>query len=207
VTNNEKKRIAVVLSILAFGGLVALAHGASQGSVGGPYRGSRSASAVTLPADVQEALLETLTGPEGEYAAYASYAAVIKKYGEVEPYLHIMEAEGRHITALQRQLDKYGIAYPAENPYLGQIEAPESLLEAAQAWAEGEIANVEMYAQLLSVVEEYSDITRVFLNLQRASQEAHLPAFESAAQNGGTLDSGEEHDCGSSSRGGRFGRL
>jgi hypothetical protein len=104
-------------------------------------------------------------------------------------------------------LDKYGVAYPAENPYLGQIEAPESLLEAAQAWAEGEIANVEMYEQLLSVVEEYSDITRVFINLQRASQEAHLPAFESAAENGGTLDSGEEHDCGNSSRGGRFGRL
>ena len=199
--------IAVVLSILAFGGLVALAHGASQESVREPYRGGRSASAVTLPAAVQEALLETLTGPEGEYAAYASYAAVIEKYGEVEPYLHIMEAEGRHITALQRQLDKYGVAYPAENPYMGQIEAPESLLEAAQAWAKGEIANVEMYEQLLSVVEEYPDITRVFLNLQRASQEAHLPAFESAAQNGGTLAPGEEHDCGSSSQGGRSRRL
>ncbi len=199
--------IAVVLSILALGGLVALAHGAGQESVREPYRGGRAVSAATLPADVQEALLETLTGPEGEYAAYASYAAVIEKYGEVEPYLHIMEAEGRHITALQRQLDKYGIAYPAENPYMGQIEAPESLQEAAQAWAEGEIANVEMYEQLLSVVEEYPDITRVFLNLQRASQEAHLPAFESAAENGGTLDSGEEHDCGGSSRGGRFGRL
>ena len=90
---------------------------------------------------------------------------------------------------------------------MGQIEAPKSLLEAAQAWAEGEIANVEMYERLLSVVEEYPDITRVFLNLQRASQEAHLPVFESAAENGGTLDSGEEHDCGGSSRGGRSGRL
>jgi len=199
--------IAVVLSILALGGLVALAHGAGQESVRGSYWGGRSASTATLPIEVQEALLETLIGPEGEYAAYASYAAVIEKYGDVEPYLHIMEAEGRHITALQRQLDKYGVAYPAENPYLGQIEAPESLLEAAQAWAEGEIANVEMYEQLLSVVEEYPDITRVFMNLQRASQEAHLPAFESAAENGGTLDSGEEHDCGNSSRGGRFGRL
>lgn len=199
--------IAVVLSILALGGLVALAHGAGQESAREPYRGGRSVSAATLPANVQEALLETLTGPEGEYAAYASYAAVIEKYGDVEPYLHIMEAEGRHITALQRQLDKYGVAYPAENPYLGQIEAPESLLEAAQAWAKGEVANVEMYEQLLSVVEEYSDITRVFLNLQRASQEAHLPAFESAAQNGGTLDPAEEHDCGGSSREGRSGRL
>jgi hypothetical protein len=199
--------ITVVLSILALGSLVALAYGTNQETVREPYRGGRSVSADTLPANVQEALLETLTGPEGEYAAYASYAAVIEKYGDVEPYLHIMEAEGRHIIALQHQLDKYGIAYPAENPYLGQIEAPESLLEAAQAWAEGEIANVEMYEQLLSVVEEYSDITRVFLNLQRSSQEAHLPAFESAAENGGTLDSGEEHDSGNSSRGGRFGRL
>jgi len=152
-------------------------------------------TAVTpLPESVETALLEALTGPEGEYAAYASYAAVLEEYGDVEPYATIAEAELRHIEALQRLLDKYGVEYPTVNPYLGTIEAPADLATAAQAWADGEIANVELYDELLAEVEGYSDITRVFLNLQFASQEAHLPAFELAAENGGTISPGQMVD-------------
>jgi hypothetical protein len=147
-----------------------------------------------LPANVEAALLEALTGPEGEYAAYAAYAAVLETYGEVEPYATIADAELRHIEALQRLLDRYGIEYPSVNPYLGTIEAPEDLATAAQAWAEGEIANIALYDELLLEVEGYSDITRVFLNLQFASQDAHLPAFELAAENGGTLTPEQMND-------------
>lgn len=148
-------------------------------------------SVAPLLESVEAALLEALTGPEGEYAAYASYAVVIEEYGNVEPYATIADAELRHIEALQRLLDKYGVSYPAANPYLGTIEAPADLATAAQAWADGEIANVELYDELLAAVEGYSDITRVFLNLQFASQEAHLPAFQLAAENGGTLTPGQ----------------
>ena len=38
--------------------------------------------------------------PEGEYAAYAMYSAVIVEFGSVEPYVSIREAEGRHIEAI-----------------------------------------------------------------------------------------------------------
>jgi rubrerythrin len=147
-----------------------------------------------LPESVETALLEALTGPEGEYAAYASYAAVLEEYGDIEPYATIADAELRHIEALQRLLDKYGVEYPSENPYLVTIQAPANLATAAQAWADGEIANVELYDELLAEVEGYSDITRVFLNLQFASQEAHLPAFELAAENGGTITPGQMVD-------------
>ena len=121
------------------------------------------AVATSLPESVEAALLEALTGPEGEYAAYASYAAVLEEYGDVEPYATIADAELRHIEALQRLLDKYGVDYPAVNPYLGTIEAPADLASAAQAWADGEIANVALYDELLAEVEGYSDVTRVFL--------------------------------------------
>ncbi len=174
--------LAVLGSLLTFG--VVFAQGYGYG-----WNTNNSATTLTATPEVKAALLEALTGPEGEYAAYAMYDAVIEKYGEVEPYVTIRAAEARHIAALQRQLDKYGIDYPEENPYLGKVEAPDSLEAAAKAWADGEIANVELYDRLLEQIpaDEYPDVTRVFENLRRASLDAHLPMFKAAAENGGTL--------------------
>ena len=127
-----------------------------------------------------------LMSPDGEYAAVASYQAVIDAFGPVEPYVSIKEGEERHIDALIKQLERLGYEAPA-NPYLGNLEAPADLQTAAQAWAVGEIANVEMYDNLLELADD-STIERVLSNLRRASLESHLPLFELAAQNGGTLE-------------------
>ena len=128
---------------------------------------------------------EALTSPEGEYAAAASYQAVIDKFGNVEPYATILQAENRHINALTRQLERLGISVPA-NPYLGNLTAPTELKAAAEAWAEGEVKNVAMYDKLLTQTTD-SNLLRVLNNLRRSSQESHLPAFTLAAENGGTL--------------------
>ncbi len=144
------------------------------------------------PAEGTDALLawEALMGPDGEYAALASYQAVLDAFGaDVEPYASIREAEARHADALTRQLERQGISVP-ENPYLGLIPAPEDLQTAAEAWAEGEVANVELYDNLIAQTED-SRLLRVFENLRRASAEQHLPAFEAAAANGGTLDASD----------------
>ena len=170
-----KKRLAAILAVAVLG-LIGIAGMASA-----------QVATTALPDRVESAVLEALTGPDGEYAAYASYAAVLETYGDVEPYATIAEAELRHIEALQRLLDKYGVAYPTMNPYLGSISAPADLSTAAQAWADGEVANVLLYDELLEKVGGYTDITRVFTNLRRASLEAHLPAFQLAAESGGTL--------------------
>jgi hypothetical protein len=128
---------------------------------------------------------EALTGPDGEYAAAASYQAVLDKFGQVEPYATILGAELKHINALTRQLERAGVTVPV-NPYLGNLEAPADLETAAKAWAEGEILNVEMYDKLLTQTSD-ANLTRVLSNLRRSSQESHLPMFELAAENGGTL--------------------
>lgn len=133
-----------------------------------------------LPAEVQEMVLEALVGPEGEYAAYATYAAILDTYGAVNPFSNIMASEARHIEALTSILDAHGVPYPEENPYLGTIEVPESLVAAAQAGVDAEIANVDLYEQQLEAVANYPEITRVFLSLQSASLNQHLPAFERA---------------------------
>ena len=128
---------------------------------------------------------EALMSPVGEYAASAMYQAVIDEFGQVEPYVTIRAAEERHISALIRQLDRYGIDVPA-NPYLGVVAAPADLQAAAEAWAIGEIENVTMYDDLLGKSSD-SNLTRVLTNLRASSQDSHLPLFEAAAENGGTL--------------------
>jgi hypothetical protein len=132
-----------------------------------------------------EIVLAALMGPEGEYAAAASYLAVLDKYGSVEPYQTIYQAELRHIDALIRQLERLGEEVP-ENPYLGKITAPDDLVSAAEAWAVGEVLNVEMYDQLISKTQN-ANLLNVLGNLRIASLESHLPAFELAAQGDGTL--------------------
>jgi hypothetical protein len=144
----------------------------------------------TLPAGVNigsnEAIAwEALMSPVGEYAASAMYQAVIDKFGQVEPYVTIRVAEERHISALIRQLDRYGVKVPA-NPYLGAVVAPAKLQTAAEAWAIGEIENVTMYDNLLGKSSD-SNLNRVLTNLRASSQDSHLPLFEAAAENGGTL--------------------
>jgi hypothetical protein len=138
------------------------------------------------PLSDEEIILSALMGPDGEYAALASYQAVLDEYGQVEPYATILAAEARHADALIRQLERLGVEVP-ENPYLGQIEAPADLQTAAEAWAEGEILNVELYDYLLTQTDD-SQLTKVLNNLRSASLDSHLPAFQAAAENGGTLD-------------------
>lgn len=128
---------------------------------------------------------EALMAPYGEYAASARYLAIIDEFGEVEPYVSIQAAEERHSEALIRQLSMLGVDAP-ENPYIGQIEPPEDLEGAATAGVEGEVANIEMYDQLLEQTDDVR-LTRVLTNLRSASAEVHLPAFETAADNGGVL--------------------
>ena len=128
---------------------------------------------------------EALMSADGEYSASAHYAAVIDTFGQVEPYVSIREAEERHIAALIRQLERYGVAVP-ENPYLGNVAAPADLQTAAQAWATGEVDNVAMYDVLLAQTGD-ANLTKVLTNLRRASLESHLPTFTAAAENGGTL--------------------
>lgn len=172
----------VVLMTLLTG---VLALGFAQWGLG-PRVNTANLSAPLSP-QAKEALLEALTGPVGEYAAYSTYDAVIQKYGAIEPYVSIRDSEAQHIAALQRQLEKYGVTYPTTNPYLGRISLPSNLKAIAEAEANTEVENAAMYDKLLAAVSGYPDLTRVFENLKRASLVAHLNFFKAAAEQGGSL--------------------
>lgn len=128
-----------------------------------------------LSTEVQNALVEAL---EDEYKAYATYDAVIAKFGSTRPFAMIIGAEEQHIASLKAVFNKYGLEIP-ENTWVGNVTAPETLQQACQTGVDAEIANADLYnSKLLPVVSEYEDITGVFTNLMNASQEKHLPAFE-----------------------------
>ncbi|MCP5558944.1 MAG: DUF2202 domain-containing protein [Verrucomicrobiaceae bacterium] len=144
-------------------------------------------ASVGLTAEAKQALMETLAGPEGEFAAHALYSAILKKFGDVQPYANIREAETRHIQALKRQFEKYGVPIP-DDKFAGKVTPPETLLQAAKDGIEAEKKNVALYDGYLAAVKDYPDLTQVFHNLRGASLEAHLPAFEAAAASQGQLN-------------------
>lgn len=160
--------------------------GAGMGAGSGTAAPGGTVTAAPPAGTVAAAAWEALMGPDGEYAAAASYQAVIAKFGAVEPYVSIEAMEQNHIQALTRQLSRFGYVPPA-NPFAGQIAAPADLVTAAQAWAEGERKNVAMYDRLAAAVTSDAGLNRVFSNLRRSSLDAHLPLFEAAAKAGGSL--------------------
>jgi hypothetical protein len=114
---------------------------------------------------------------QDEYKARATYRAIIERFGAVRPFANILTAEERHIQALLPLFARYGLAVPPDE-WPARVEVPESLGQACQAGLQAEIDNGAMYERLLALTVAYPDVQQVFRQLQRASQQNHLPAFQ-----------------------------
>lgn len=134
-----------------------------------------------------QALQEAL---DDEYHAWATYDQVITDFGELRPFVNIREAEARHAQALTQLFTRYGLSVPT-NTWPGRVRRYASLQEACEAAVTAEIANGKMYERLLGATQR-ADILTVLSNLQQASQQRHLPAFQRCAQRG-TAGRGAEH--------------
>lgn len=120
---------------------------------------------------------------DDEYRAWAIYDQVIADFGAVRPFINIREAEARHFEALCRLFVRYEVAVPV-NPWPGKVERYPSIQAACEAGVAAEIANGEMYERLLGQTRR-PDIRAVLRNLQEASQQRHLVAFQRCTQRGG----------------------
>lgn len=140
---------------------------------------------------LEKAFIEAL---EDEYKARATYELVISKFGKIRPFVNILEAEKRHIQALLSLFRKYEFPIPVDR-WAEKVTVPASVLEACQMGVRAEIENGEMYQRLLTSIEDYPDVRQVFLNLQRASQENHLPAFQRCAERSIYRDTSSEHNA------------
>jgi len=119
---------------------------------------------------------------DDEYMARATYARVIADFGEVRPFSNIVEAEGRHIEALVRLFERYGVRVPADTSP-GRVSSSSSLHEACVAAVAAEVENAALYERLLAGTDR-ADVLAVYKNLQEASQERHLPAFRRCVERG-----------------------
>jgi hypothetical protein len=117
---------------------------------------------------------------EDEYLAWATYDQVIMDFGEERPFTNIRDAEARHIDALLALFARYQLSIP-ENQWPGKVTRYDSLQAACEAGVAAEIANGDMYERLLTVTRR-EDIIAVLRNLQEASQQRHLPAFQRCAR-------------------------
>lgn len=128
-----------------------------------------------LPADVATALRSAL---DDEYKAWATYEAVMAKFGSVRPFIMISRAEEQHIASLKGLFDKYGLVIP-ENKWRSQVATPATLQAACEVGVAAEVANAALYRdELLPAVQDFPDIVQVFTHLMQASEEKHLPAFQ-----------------------------
>lgn len=113
-----------------------------------------------------------------EYAARSFYTRVIEAFGPRAPFANIVRAEQQHVDALSRLCDRLGCARPLDPFPMETTVAPTWRANCERAVA-GEIANVRLYDSLLPYAVD-AGMQQVFLNLQSASRDNHLPAFRQA---------------------------
>jgi hypothetical protein len=146
---------------------------------GAPAHGAvpakNSAVSLVLAADERRLLLEAL---DDEQQAWTLYDQVIRDFGPQRPFIHIREAEARHIAALQTLFERYHVRIP-RNPWPGRVARYATAQEACAAAVEAEIANGDLL-QRLAARATRPDVLAVLRNLQRASAR-HLAAFQRCA--------------------------
>lgn len=115
-----------------------------------------------------------------EYAARAFYAAAVQAFGAQPPFANIVRAEEQHIAALGALCQRYGVPRPLD-PFPAEVMVSPSWRANLERGVAGEIANIRLYDYLSRQVVE-PDVRQVFANLQAASRDNHLPAFQRALE-------------------------
>ena len=136
------------------------------------------AQSTSLDKQTQDALIAAIND---ERQAQATYQAVINQYGNVRPFINIIQAEKRHESALVILFEKYNVSIPKNTWTPDKIAVPKTLTDACEMGIAAEKANIAMYNGFLDFVKE-KDIRSTFTNLQAASKDNHLKAFRRCAR-------------------------
>lgn len=115
-----------------------------------------------------------------EYKAQDFYQQIIEEHGEIRPFINIVNAEQKHITALENLYSKYDVPLPVYESRQFDVSVPVSDL--CKEGVKAEIENAKLYEDtLIPGAGDYFDIVNVFTNNVNASRNNHLPAFERCA--------------------------
>jgi hypothetical protein len=160
------------------------ANGAGEGNGYGPGPGpgdglcGNACTGAVGPDPVDIAALLALALQE-EYKAEMLYRSVLGTFGpDTAPFALIAEAEAHHVEALQALFTRRQLAPPASAWAPSSFAPLASVSLACAAGVAAETEDAAFYAPHLQRADLPQDVRNVFTNLQRASLENHLPAFE-----------------------------
>lgn len=207
---SKKLIVAVVISVLLFGAISVYAQQGGGRSTGG-QNGRDSSSLNSNPSNQQRGQMNRGKGNHGgmgagvagslppasvdelpqdvidlmiagwidEQHAYAAYESIMAQFGNIAPFSNIQRAEVQHAAAWEMLFARYNIAIPAVPTF--EIPTFVSVEEACALGAEAEIANFELYDEMMTAFAPYPDVYQVAQSLRDASEFGHLPAFEVCA--------------------------
>ncbi len=167
--------IGLVVALLIAGTVQAAPH-MRWGGPGGGGGGGGGGGSGSLNADEIAALDAAV---EEEYLARNSYRAVIAQFGSIAPFSNIANSEQNHIDAVNNLRAKYGLLTPQDFPLpTGWPTSWQSVRDACALGVLVEIDDIDLYDRLFQTNIVHGDILQVFTNLQSASINHHLPAFQ-----------------------------
>lgn len=125
-------------------------------------------------ADQQPAMDEAI---QDEFRSQFTYQKVVDTFGNVAPFANIVQAEAQHVSELQALYQVRGLTPPASQWNSDNVPTYSSVQAACAAGVASETANIALYDRLLAQNLD-SDVRAVFERLRTASQDQHLPAFQ-----------------------------
>jgi hypothetical protein len=126
------------------------------------------------PADLPGILGDAL---QEEYRAEALYRSVLATFGaDTQPFALIAAAEVRHAEAILQLFARRSLAAPS--PATFAFPSYSTLAAACAAGVAAERADADFYTPFLGRTDLPPDVRNVLTNLQAASLQNHLPAFE-----------------------------
>lgn len=180
---NIKSITLIAIAILVMV-VTAFVYSPTQAAVeagrGGPtnkWSQQPNAAGITTATTLSEQEVADLAAAiQEEYTAMNTYQAVMDELGNVQPFSRIARSEQQHVDALIRVAQRFGVEVPENVGVVADIEWS-TLEEACQMGVTFEQMDAALYDDLLPNTANTA-LIRVYTNLQRASLNNHLPAFE-----------------------------
>lgn len=180
----KKKTITLIAIAILVLVVTAFAYSPSQAAVeagrgGPPNKRNQPANAagMIVPTTLSEQETADLAAAiQEEYTAMNTYQAIMEELGDVGPFARIARSEQQHVNALIRVAERFGVEVPENAGEIADIEW-NTLEEACQLGVTFEQIDADLYDELLPNTTN-PVLIRVYTNLQRASLNNHLPAFE-----------------------------
>jgi hypothetical protein len=110
------------------------------------------------------------------------YASVLEDFPGAVPFAVIVESEQRHVEALQQLFTRRQMAPPSSVWTTSSFDPFASIPAACAGGVKAETEDAAFYTPYLQRDDLPQDVRNVMTNLQRASLENHLPAFQACVQ-------------------------